>query len=80
MTNYKQIILQNIHKAIGDIDLRLKMMEIVNPLIFEYEKYDEAINELIEKKEIQCLYYDSPSNGTKILYFPRRTVFNFNQR
>ena len=80
MINYKQIILQNISKAIGDTELRLKMMEIINPLIFEYEKYDEAINELIEKKEIQYLYYDLPGFGTKILYFPKNVVFNFNQR
>ena len=80
MTSYKQIILQNISKAIGDTELRLKMMEIINPLIFEKEKYNNAINELIEKREIQFLFYDLPSNGTKILYFPKNVVFNFNQR
>jgi len=80
MTNYKQIILQTISKAIGDTELRLKMMEIINPHIFEYGKYDDAINELIEKREIQYLYYTFPSNGTKIIYFPKETIFNFNQR
>jgi len=79
MTNYKQIILQTISKAIGDTELRLKMMEIINPHIFEYGKYDDAINELIENKEIQFLFYDSPKERTRILYFPKETLFNFNQ-
>ena len=37
------------------------------------------ITELIENKEIQLLFYDSPKERTRILYFPKETLFNFNQ-
>lgn len=81
IVNYRQLILKlvNYYTSIRAEDLSLKMFEDINPHIFKKQQYDSALNELMEKGDLVYLFYDTPSHGTKIIFFPKGTSFSFNQ-
>lgn len=78
--DYKPLILNVINEStcIKETRLALKIINLVNPILWSKEVYNDAINELMEAKEIVYIFYTT-NEGTKILYFPKGTIFHFSQ-
>lgn len=78
--NYKSLILNVINEStcIKETRLALKIIDLVNPMLWSKEQYNCAIIELMETKEIVYIHYTT-NEGTKILYFPKGTIFHFSQ-
>lgn len=74
----KEIVLRmvNAHQGIKGVDLALKVMGEVNPVIFKVEEYWDALNSLIGDKEIVEVEYTLPQLNYRIksLYFPKGTA------
>lgn len=66
----------NAHQGIKAVDLALKVMSEVNPVIFNIEEYWDALNSLIGSKEIVEIEYTLPqlSYRLKSIYFPKGTA------
>jgi len=78
INNYQALIVKAVesHDGLKARDLALKIMaHLVNPGVFDNEKYLDALEGLIEDGVITQFSYDTPLNGTKIMYFPRGTKF-----
>jgi len=77
---YKEAILHVVDAktAVKNVDLALAVMERVNPTKFELEKYQSALEELVETGEIINVDYtlESMDYRTKSIYFPKGTVIS----
>lgn len=78
--DYKSLILNIINEStcIKETKLALKIIDLVNPMMWSKGIYQDTINELIEAKEIAYIFYTT-NEGTKVLYFPKGTIFHFSQ-
>ena len=78
--DYKKIILSSITEGITHVDLTMKVMSIVNPLMFNSEEYLLTIDNLVYAKLLIKLDYSTLSNGfLDAIYFPRDTRFVFSE-
>lgn len=75
--NYQELIVKaiNYNNGLKVTELALKVMEIINPVSWDNEKYLTALEGLIEDSVIIQVSYETPLNGTKIMYFPKGTKF-----
>lgn len=77
---YRKLILDQVNRlgVASPTQLALDVMSLQNPLLFNKDDFNTTLNELFETGEVLSLYFNSPIDGTKVLYFPRGTKFNFN--
>lgn len=71
----------NVHQGIKGVDLALKVMGEINPVIFNIEEYWITLDSLIQSKEIMEVEYILPQLNYRVksIYFPKGTTFgNFN--
>jgi len=80
MTDYKEIIKTKIDNSTGikGVELSLAVMDVVNPAIFKFEEYWNAITELVESGEVMELEFVLPQIDyrTKSIYFPKGTTWD----
>lgn len=78
--NYQPLIVKVIEAKDGlkAVDLALHVMHyLVNPSTFDNDKYLSALEGCIEDNIIIQFSYETPLNGTKVMYFPKGTKFWF---
>lgn len=75
----KQIIknIVNLRPGIGNVQLVLDVMTVVNPVCLFENQYQEELKSLIENKEILEIEYIRPNMDYRIksVYFPAGTKF-----
>lgn len=76
----REIILHmvNTHEGLKGVDLALKVMGEINPVVFKYEDYLPILRELVRSGEVIELEYVLPDSGNthyfpKHIYFPKGT-------
>jgi hypothetical protein len=73
----RDIILRMVssHQGIKGVDLALKVMGEVNPVVFSIEEYWEELHSLIDCKEIVEVIYILPNMTYRVksMYFPKGT-------
>jgi len=74
--NYQELIVKIIenHNGLKSSELSLGIMSLINPHRFENEDFLNALEGLIEDKIIVQFMYTNKS-GTKLMYFPKGTIF-----
>lgn len=77
--DYKSLIVDIVNNlaCVRSWELELKIMGL-DPMTWNKESYNDTINELVETKEIVYIHYTT-NEGTKVLYFPKGTIFHFSQ-
>ena len=67
----------NAHQGIKGVYLVIKVMEVINPVQFSHNDYQEELKILINEKEIVELEYTLPTIAYRIksIYFPKGTIF-----
>jgi len=75
--NYQELIVKAIeyNDGLKVTQLALKVMEIINPVSWDNEAYLNALEGLIHDGVIIQVSFETPMNGTKVMYFPQGTKF-----
>ena len=74
---YKEYILKfvRLNPGIGNVQLSLKILSELGPVIFEYGIFIKSIIELMDEKEIISIEYSNNINFMRgSLYFPKGTI------
>lgn len=72
MYEYREGILDivNASQGIGVTDIAIRLMDTINPVKFDHEKFNKSIIELILNEEIFGIRFAIPNIGVKSLFFP----------
>lgn len=76
MKDMKEIILRmvNAHQGIKGVDLALKVMSEISPVIFVLQDYWTALTELLESDEVIEFEYALLDTPIRSIYFPKGTT------